>query len=75
MVARGRSTAPRTDCLTREVLRIRQPARTRTALIELEMQPQRGCTAPSPASNLEKCHNRSVVPPDRPANTHAAAPR
>jgi hypothetical protein len=35
MVARDWSTAPRTDSFTPEVLRIRQPARTRSAPIEL----------------------------------------
>ena len=37
MLARGRGTAPRTECLTREVLRIRQPAHAHAALMELEM--------------------------------------
>jgi hypothetical protein len=35
MVARARTATPSTAHLTREVLRIRQPARTRSALIEL----------------------------------------
>jgi hypothetical protein len=38
MVARCRSATFTTARLTREVLRIRQPARTPTDLIELEMQ-------------------------------------
>jgi hypothetical protein len=37
MVARGHSTISLAGRLKREVLRIRQPARTHAALIELEM--------------------------------------
>src|SRR5271156_1493982 len=43
MVARARGATPTTVRPTREVLRIRQPGRTRAALIELGMQPPRGC--------------------------------
>src|SRR5271168_5170420 len=43
MVARARSATPTTVRPSREVLRIRQPGRTRAALIELGMQPSRGC--------------------------------
>jgi hypothetical protein len=46
----------------------------RLALIELEMDPPRGCQSDAPASNREKGRQLSVAPPGRLARTRIAAP-
>jgi len=54
MVARGQKTGPLANRLTREVLRIRQPASTRPVLYRLEMdQPAAVEVHPIQGSNTE----------------------
>ncbi len=71
MVARGWSATASTAHLTRGVLRIRQPARTRAVLIELDVKPSRGWPARSQGKASETGRDRSAAP-HRPANAHAS---
>src|SRR5271155_1341694 len=71
MVARARSATPTTVRPTREVLRIRQPGRTRAALIELGMQPSRGCHS----SALARAIRRMAVTALQRWRTAPASPR
>jgi hypothetical protein len=75
MLARGPSSAPLPRCLTCRVLRIRQPASLRLALIELEMGPSRVCRSDTPAANLEYGRSRTIALPERLVRTRIAAPR
>jgi hypothetical protein len=75
MLARGPNSAFLARCLTCGVLRIRQPASLRLALIELEMGTSRACQSYTPAGNRDKGRHLAVARLGRSARTRVAAPR